>query len=203
MGDIFDLKRQFLNSDRMDKDPFYEKLEKKGIYRRPFDLANRAGLLTDITSKFNEGLVWLPSGKAKRVINIDSCKAVKITDFRICDAILVKINHNILSYSIHTDVKLKLEDEYDSMKLTPHYMPLVSVSMNRFYKDKKGVSIFYHVFLVDFMERKNKNLSMTIENTSNYPISVDIFDINSKYDLHRYNLYYDSHSNEFGYFSTF
>lgn len=203
MGDIFELKRQFLNSDRMDKDPFYEKLEKKGIYRRPFDLANRAGLLTDITSKFNEGLVWLPSGKAKRVINIDSGKAVKITDFRICDAILVKINHNILSYSIHTDVKLKLEDEYDSMKLTPHYMPLVSVSMNRFYKDKKGTSIFYHVFLVDFMERKNKNLSMTIENTSNYPISVDIFDINSKYDLHRYNLYYDSHSNEFGYFSTF
>lgn len=200
MGDIFDLKRQFLNSDRMDKDPFYEKLEKKGIYRRPFDLANRAGLLTDITSKFNEGLVWLPSGKAKRVLNIDPIKAVKITDFRICDAILVKINHNILSYSIHTDVKLKLEDEYDSMKLTPHYMPLVSVSMNRFYKDKKYVSIFYHVFLVDFMERKNKNLSMTIENTSNYPISVDIFDINSKYDLHRYNLYYDSHSNEFGYF---
>lgn len=200
MGDIFDLKRQFLNSDRMDKDPFYEKLEKKGIYRRPFDLANRAGLLTDITSKFNEGLVWLPSGKAKRVLNIDPIKAVKITDFRICEALLVKINHNILSYSIHTDVKLKLEDEYDSMKLTPHYMPLVSVSMNRFYKDKKYVSIFYHVFLVDFMERKNKNLSMTIENNSNYPISVDMFDINSKYDLHRYNLYYDSHSNEFGYF---
>lgn len=200
MGDIFELKRQFLNSDRMDKDPFYEKLEKKGIYRRPFDLANRAGLLTDITSKFNEGLVWLPSGKAKRVINIDSGKAVKITDFRICDAILVKINHNILSYSITTDVKLKLEDEYDSMKLTPHYMPLVTVSMNRFYKDKKGVSIFYHVFLVDFMERKNKNLFITIENSSNYPISVDIFDINSKYDLHRYNLYYDSHSKEFGYF---
>lgn len=203
MGDIFELKKQFLSNDTVEKDPFYEKLEKKGIYRRPFDLANRAGLLTDITSKFNEGLVWLPNGKAKRVINIDSGKAVKITDFRICDAILVKINHNILSYSIHTDAKLKLEDEYDSMKLTPHYMPLVSVSMNRFYKDKKGVSIFYHVFLVDFMERKNKNLSMTIENTSNYPISVDIFDINSKYDLHRYNLYYDSHSKEFGYFSTF
>lgn len=200
MGDIFDLKRQFLNSDRMDKDPFYERLEKKGIYRRPFDLANRAGLLTDITSKFNEGLVWLPSGKAKRVLNIDPIKAVKINDFRICEALLVKINHNILSYSIHTDVKLKLEDEYDSMKLTPHYMPLVTVSMNKFYKDKKYVSIFYHVFLVDFMERKNKNLSMTIENNSNYPISVDMFDINSKYDLHRYNLYYDSRSKEFGYF---
>lgn len=200
MRDIFELKKQFLNSDRMDKDPFYERLEKKGIYRRPFDLANRAGLLTDITSKFNEGLVWLPSGKAKRVLNIDPIKAVKITDFRICEALLVKINHNILSYSIHTDVKLKLEDEYDSMKLTSHYMPLVTVSMNRFYKDKKGVSIFYHVFLVDFMERKNKNLSMAIENNSNYPISVDMFDINSKYDLHRYHLYYDSHSNEFGYF---
>lgn len=200
MGDIFELKKQFLSNDPIEKDTFYERLEKKGIYRRPFDLANRAGLLTDITSKFNEGLVWFPNGKAKRVLNIDPITAVKITDFRICEALLVKINHNILSYSIHTDVKLKLEDEYDTMKLTPHYMPLVSVNMNRFYKDKKGDSIFYHVFLVDFMERKNKNLSMTIENTSNYPIAVDMFDINSKYDLHRYNLYYDSHSNEFGYF---
>lgn len=203
MGDIFDLKKQFLSNDTMDKDTLYEKLEKKGIYRRPFDLANRAGLLTDITSKFNEGLIWLPNGKSKRVLNIDPVNAVKINDFRICEALLVKINHNILSYSINTDVKLKLEDEYDSMKLTPHYMPLVTVNMNSFYKDKEGDSIFYHVFLVDFMERKNKNLSITIENTSNYPISVDLFSINSKYNLHMYNLYYDSHSKEFGYFSTF
>ena len=62
MGDIFDLKKQFLSNDTMDKDTLYEKLEKKGIYRRPFDLANRAGLLTDITSNLMKALFGFRMG---------------------------------------------------------------------------------------------------------------------------------------------